>query len=191
MEKIAAILTDYIVDKKIIEKDSYEIYMYGFLTGIEMFTCIGLCLVIAFLMGMMPEGFLLLGIFVLTRSFAGGLHMNSFRACFLCSCMVFILILFAIKTFLIPLPCSLLLAFVELILICVVDPVDNINRPVDEAEMKVFSNKLRQILVIICIAAIIFYIFGAASYLNTVRYTLCSIIISMHLGRIKNRMISA
>ena len=87
-EKLADVLTNYIVKNKAIEEEDYQIYKYGFLTGIEMLICIVSCYGIAIQMGMIKECTMLFLVFFSLRSFVGGIHMDSYKKCFACSCMV-------------------------------------------------------------------------------------------------------
>ena len=63
--------------------------------------------------------------------------------------------------------------------------VENINRPVDKHEKKLFAYRIKQIIAIILGIIIFLFIKGCNSYLRTITYTLGIIIISMLLGKIK------
>ena len=82
MEVLADFLTNYIVEKRAISKEDYEIYRYGLLTGLEILICMAVCFFIGMQMGMMVQCMIFLLVFFSLRSFLGGLHMNSFMACF-------------------------------------------------------------------------------------------------------------
>lgn len=77
------------------------------------------------------------------------------------------------------------ISILELLLIFFMNPVENINRPVDKNEKKVFAHRKKQILAIILGTVIFLFMKGYNSYLNTITYTLGIIIISMLLGKIK------
>ena len=73
----------------------------------------------------------------------------------------------------------------ELLIIFFLNPVENINRPVDQNEKKLFAYRIKQILAIILGTVIFLFMKGYNSYLSTITYTLGIIIISMLLGKIK------
>lgn len=189
MEKIAELLTNYIIRKKAISEEDYEIYKYGFQIGTEMLVCMAVCCLIAVRMNMFDKCIILLLLFFSLRSFVGGLHMNSFGACFVCSCAVIFIILYAVKYCSIPPTVSLVISICEIIVLFFLPPVENINRPVDEKERNVFSHRIKRLLLVFSFFAIFLYIVGCANYLNTITYTLAAIIVSMILGKLKNEIL--
>lgn len=184
-EKLADVLTNYIVKNKAIEEEDYQIYKYGFWTGIEMLICIVSCYGIAIQMGMIKECTMLFLVFFSLRSFVGGIHMDSYKKCFACSCMVVFLILFAVKNIHLTNMLALGVINFELLIIFFTNPVENINRPVDEKEKKLFAQRIKQILTIILGLTVFLFIMGYNNYLVTITYTLGIIIISMFLGKAK------
>ena len=81
-------LTGYIVKSGAVPEESYEIYQYGFQIGLEMLSCLLACFGIAVYLHMIPEFAVVTGIFMMLRSFVGGVHLNSFGACFMCSVII-------------------------------------------------------------------------------------------------------
>ena len=185
IEKIAESLTNYIVENKVIKKEESEIYKYGFWTGIEMLIYIVTCCCIAAQMDMFQECIVFFLAFFSLRSFVGGIHMSNYTKCFVCSCIVFILILLAVDNLQLTDIWAMSISIFELLLIFFMNPVENINRPVDKNEKKVFAHRKKQILAIILGTVIFLFMKGYNSYLNTITYTLGIIIISMLLGKIK------
>ena len=70
-------LTGYIVKSGAVPEESYEIYQYGFQIGLEMLSCLLTCFGIAVYLHMIPEFAVVTGIFMMLRSFVGGVHLNS------------------------------------------------------------------------------------------------------------------
>ena len=184
-EKIADSLTNYIVENKVIQKDDSEIYKYGFWTGIEMIIYIATCCCIATQMNMLQECLVFFLVFFSLRSFVGGIHMSNYRKCFVCSCIVFYIILLAVDNIQLTDIWALSISTFELLIIFFMNPVENINRPVDKHEKKLFAYRIKQIIAIILGIIIFLFIKGCNSYLRTITYTLGIIIISMLLGKIK------
>ena len=88
MEWLSEKLTKYIVRTGAVSSELYAVYQYGFQIILEMLSCFLVCLGIALYLHMIPEFFVFTGIFMLIRTYAGGLHLNSFGACFICSVAV-------------------------------------------------------------------------------------------------------
>lgn len=188
MDRISSVLTDYLLRNNVIEEEDYEIYKYGLLSGTEMLICVATCYLFAAQMGLLLKCTVLLLLLFSLRSYVGGLHLNSFLACYICSCIVIVFTLLAIKNVPIPKFYSLLISIFEMIVILFSDPVENINRPVNDNEKKFFLNRIRIILMIILMLTIFCYYFSFNSYLDTITYTLGVIFVSMLLGKLKSKI---
>lgn len=136
---------------------------------------------------MVYECVVFLVVFIALRSFVGGLHMNSFVACYGCSVFTFLLTLILIGYYPASNEVSLAAIIFESLLVWKMNPVENINRPVDEEEAKLFSLRIKRILETICVCALCTYLLKWNEILNTTMYTLLVIFISMILGMIKNK----
>ena len=189
MDNVARKITNYLLENGTIDNRKYEICRYGLLTGMELFVCTMICFFISLFMRMVFEFFVVFFVFFSVRSFVGGLHMNSFKSCCVCSCVVFLIILLAVKNSSISLRMSFELSIYELGLLFVLKPVENENRFVDEIEKKVFLYRVRWIMGIIFGIVILLYILKLVQFLNTITYTLGTIILSMFLGNLKNKMV--
>ncbi|MBS6170879.1 MAG: accessory gene regulator B family protein [Clostridiales bacterium] len=187
IEKIADLLTHYIVKNEAIKAEDSEIYRYGFLIGIEMFICIATCYGIAIPMGMAKECTVFFLIFFSLRSFVGGVHMSSYKKCFVCSCMVVFLTLLAIKNISLSNKWALGIICCEILIILFLNPVENENRPVDGCEKRIFAHTIKRILVIILGVTCVLFTAGYNDYLVVITYTLGVIIISMLLGKVKRK----
>ena len=188
MDSIARKITNYLLENGTIDNKKYEICRYGLLTGMELFVCIMICFFISLYMVMVAEFIVVFLIFFSVRSYVGGLHMNSFKSCCICSCVVFLIILLAVKNSSLSLRMSLDLSICELCFLFILKPVENENRFVDEIEKKVFLKRVRWIMGIISGIVILLYSLKLLQFLNTITYTLSAIIFSMFLGNLKNKM---
>ena len=191
MEVLADFLTNYIVKKRAISKEDYEIYRYGLLTGLEILICMAVCFFIGMQMGMMVQCMIFSLVFFSLRSFLGGLHMNSFMACFFLSCTVLFLTLLLVKYCPLSSYMAVLILACETAAVCFSKPVENSNRPVSEGEKKEFLDKIYKVLILVWAFIIFCYALGWSRCLTTVSYTLGVIIISMHIENVKTRICTA
>ena len=129
------------MDKGAIRKESYDIYCFGFQTAMEMVSCIVVSLFIALKMHMVLEYAIFLGIFILVRSYAGGLHLDSFWACFFCSCVVQSGVLLAAKNYQLSKIASLIIILSMVLMIKIIKPVEHANRPLEANAKKYFTLK--------------------------------------------------
>ena len=143
------------------------------------------CYIMAIQLHMVGDCTVLLLILFLLRSYVGGIHMDSYIICFLCSCIV------VFGTLMIRKYCPLepfkatIISLVEVLMMYCMIPVENENRPVDDAEKQMFRRIINRILLGIALVILGGFIVGFYRYLSIITYTLGIIIISMFLGRLK------
>ena len=90
MEKIAKKLTDYYMRKGLINEKDTAIYQFGWQVSIEILISIIESIGIALYLKMFPEMIFLSGIFIPLRTWAGGVHLDRYWKCFVCSVMVLV-----------------------------------------------------------------------------------------------------
>lgn len=73
------------------------------------------------------------------RSYAGGLHLNTYICCLICSCMSLFGLLMIVKYWNIDSSIALEIVCMSLFVIKLLSPVQDINRPINPNEMKKFG----------------------------------------------------
>lgn len=187
MHRLAIRLTDYILDKGAIEEESYEIYRFGFQTAMEMGSCIIVSMAIALKMHMLLEYAIFLSIFILVRSYAGGLHLDSFCACFVCSCIVQSGVLLIAKNYELSRHVSFLVILGAIIAIKIIRPVEHINRSLEQSAKKYFQKKLNVILCGIFLIGMLLFGMKMDKYLSLSALTMIVIVTSMIIGKWKQK----
>lgn len=191
MEKIAKRLADYVIQKGTIEEDEREIYEYGFFIATEMLLCVLVCFSISMILNTLVEGILFFVIFIPLRSYAGGLHLSNYWSCFSLSCLTFFIIMMLGKYFEFPIYIALIIFFLLEIVVYNLYPVENINRIVDADEDKQFKKRLKQFLIMDGTLAIVFAVVGWSKYLQTFMFTLAMIVVTMVVGKGKNKRMNS
>lgn len=141
MEDLAKKLADYIYKKEIITEELVEIYQYGFQCFLELSVSTICSIIIALFLGMLPECLFYFLLFIPIRSYGGGLHMKTYFACFIGSCLILISSLLAVKYLTVHISISFALYLLAAILILVIGPVDHPNREVDVQENRTFIKR--------------------------------------------------
>ena len=166
MEFLASKLTNYILKKSVIEEKDYDIYMYGFVCFLEKALCIITCIFIAlFLKTLLPCLFFFL-FFIPMRSLNGGIHLKSYFACYICSCLVLLTSLLAFKYVTLPLSVSFIIYVLSAALIIYEGPVDHPNRKVDSSENVIFKKKTNITIIFATVISVLLLIFKYDSYLT-------------------------
>lgn len=189
MKRISEGLSDYVIQKGMVKEEDRELYEYGFTITIEAGLFALFCLFVALYLHMLKEGILFFLIFAPLRSYAGGLHLNKFRSCFVLSCLTFSGILLIVQYVHIPMLLSLIGLVVLEIAIYVLYPVENINREVDSEENSFFKMKLKLFLVIDFVIAVICAVLRNECFVFLIAVTFLMIVVTMALGKYKNMKI--
>jgi len=156
MEDLAKKLADYIYEKEIITEELVEIYQYGFQCFLELSMSTICSIIIALFLGMLPECLFYFLLFIPIRSYGGGLHMKTYFACFIGSCLILTSSLLAVKYLTIPISISFALYLFTAILILVIGPVDHPNREVDAQENRTFIKRTYFMMLISFLLALFF-----------------------------------
>lgn len=146
MEKIADLLTKFLMTESSSENLDYEVYKFGLLMALEVGINIAIALFLSSLFGMFGYGILFLVFFSLLRAFAGGIHLEEFWNCTALSSIVLSAVLLIAKYVDIPAIISFTLSFVIAIGIFVVGPIDDKNRRISQTEHRIFSRRLIYVL---------------------------------------------
>lgn len=182
MEWLADKLTDYIINKEIICKESYEIYRYGMLTGLEMTLCMVICSIIAIHLKSFSEFTVLIMVFFSLRAYVGGIHLKHYPACLLCSCLVITSLLIVAHSWNLDLWITVIATTVILFLIDWLAPVTTKERVNDHEEAVFFNRQRKRILFGIAALDIVFVILGLRVFWSLIMYTMLIVLISMILG---------
>ena len=188
MKNLSEKLTDYIVKAGVIPQESYALYQYGFQIGIEMLSCFLVCFGIAIYMHMVPNFIVFTGIFMLLRTYAGGVHLNSFIKCFVCSVTVQLFVLIVSNQVIIVPPVSWFIIICGSILIFRIAPVDNVNKELEKEE-KTYCKKISmKILIGIVVFAIVCSFYNMDNFVSLTAVTLLVVLLSQYIGIIKYKI---
>lgn len=158
MEKLSNILTDYLIQRNVISAEKSRIYLYGFQIGLEVSLNTIISIIIAVFCRMELETLVFFIVFALLRSYAGGLHLNTYIGCLICSCMSLLGLLLVVKYLNIDNSLAIGIVCISLLLIKFISPVQDINRPISSSEMQKFRKMLNYSIIKIVIMAVTFYL---------------------------------
>ncbi len=185
MEWLSEKLTKYIVRTGAVSSELYAVYQYGFQIILEMLSCFLVCLGIALYLHMIPEFFVFTGIFMLIRTYAGGLHLNSFGACFICSVAVQTAILIISNKYVLSLHSAWAALVLGSLLIWWLSPVESINKELDKEDKKHCRKMTVKLLVGTLLLSWGYTLSGAGKMVSLCAMTLIVIVASQSIGIIK------
>ena len=141
-------------------------------------------IVIAIICNMEFEAILFFIVFILLRSYAGGVHLNTYTSCLICSCVSFWGILMIVKYIRIYDYVALVIISISLLVIKVISPVQDVNRPISPNELKIFNNKLNHSIGIIIILTFAFYFFELEKMLMMIAVTTLFMVCILFWGKL-------
>lgn len=189
MEWLSDKLTDYIIKKEIISKDSYEIYRYGMLTGLEMTLCMVICSIIAIHLKSFLEFVVLVAVFFSLRAYVGGIHLKHYLSCLLCSCLIITFLLVIARSCNPDLLITAITTAITFFLIDWLAPAATKERVDDNEEAAFFNRQRKRILFGIAVLDIIFVLLKLRVFWSLIMYTMLVVLVSMIIGIVisKNR----
>lgn len=188
MKWLSEKLTNYVIKTGVVSKELYAVYQYGFQIGLEMFCCFTACFIIAVYLHIISEFIIFTGIFIMLRTYAGGIHLNSFGSCFICSVVVQTVALLISITYQFPIKSAWIIIIISAILIYKLSPVESISRKLDKEEKKHCKKITLIIIISICIFAGCCTLGCAYKAVSLIALTMMIVFISQCFGIIKYKL---
>lgn len=184
MNYLTSKILKFITDQNVISSDEkvQNFYRYGIEISISSILNIILVLAVGLLIHHVLESVIFLSLFILIRSFTGGYHADTYFRCNLLMCVTFILTVFVniITSDKITLPIAIGLACFTEIMIFLLGPIENKNKPIDDSKrIKLKIMGLIMTLTINCIGIIF-----VKSYIGTMIIFTCLLIAALMVAAI-------
>lgn len=162
-------ITDRLCSQDIIEDADKELYAYGFNMLLTVSLNIISTIIIGLLFGMVFESIAFLVAYIPLRSYAGGYHARTPLRCYIISLLLIVLILLTLNLIGESVLALFILSGIGTIICVTMSPVEDVNKPLDEAEIKVYRKKAMIILAaeIIILIISIFALMRLAAVIST------------------------
>ena len=162
-------ITDRLCSQDIIEDADKELYVYGFNMLLTVSLNIISTIIIGLLFGMVFESIAFLVAYIPLRSYAGGYHARTPLRCYIISLLLIVLILLTLRLIRESVLALFVLSTIGTIICVTISPVEDVNKPLDEAEIKVYRKKAMIILAaeIIILIISIFALMKLAAVIST------------------------
>ncbi|NLP30720.1 MAG: accessory gene regulator B family protein [Clostridiales bacterium] len=178
-------VVESLISLGVVPSEDKDIYVYGVGQGIVLLVNLISVIIIGLLLGMVWQSLVFILAYIPIRSYAGGYHASTQLRCYILSNAVVVAVLIAIR--LVPWNgyACLSVTIFSIITIILLAPVEDLNKPLREIEIKVFRKLTRIILVILLVIALILWYF-AKQFSICVIIALLVVAIMLILGVIKN-----
>ncbi len=174
--------TDLMVQNEIISSEDREIYEYGLKQGIILLVNILTTLLIGFVFNKTTETIVFLAAYIPLRVYAGGYHARTQIGCYVFSIVMIISVLLAIEFIPWTNFICIIISMVAALIIFFLSPVEDTNKPLDAAEVKVYGKKARIILGLELGVLILLMTFGMKSVVVSMVISLIALSFMVVLG---------
>lgn len=180
-EKVVSLM----VENEIISSEDKEIYIYGLKQGFILLINIISTLFVGFVFNQSLETIFFLVTYIPLRIYAGGYHARTQLRCYISSIVLIIAVLLVIKYIPWTNFACLMISTISALIIFILSPVEDMNKPLDAAELKMYGEKTRMILVLECSMLILLMVFEIRSMAICVTVTLFIQSFMLILGKLK------
>lgn len=188
MKQISAKIADLLIENNIIEKNDKNVFIYGIDYMLSSILHIVTTLAIGALFGMFLESVVFLISYMPIRQYAGGFHASTPTRCYFSSIIITTVVLYIIG---LPIWSDIVILFflaVASLIIFLLAPVEDKNKPLDDKEKIVYKHRTDTVLVaLIAVALISFFILKP--FCISVVVSEMTLSFMLILGTIKNYMI--
>lgn len=139
--KLSEYITQRLENEKVIQPDNRELYKYGFQQGLILLLNFATSVVIGVIFGRILESILILAAYIPLRSYAGGHHSDSSEKCYIVSTMITIIWMLILKFSELPASCWGIILLIGTAVCFILSPVENLQKPLDESETKVYRKR--------------------------------------------------
>lgn len=146
MRKAISGITNYLIQEKIIGEEEKSIYLFGLTLLFKYFVSIVSIILLGTMNHSLKEVLVTILLLLPLRSYAGGIHLKKDSLCLIFSVVIIQIIIFVNRLHTFNLITNIFLSLVSCLLIDLIGPVDNKNKPLDNIEKVVFKNRLQKVL---------------------------------------------
>lgn len=168
-----------------VPKDESEEYIYGLdLIMSVIFSDISM-LIIGIIMHMIPEAIIFIFMYKCIRKYTGGFHCESAITCYISSCIMCICVLLAMKYFPYNLYIYIGITVVLLAVLFIMSPIEAINKPLEDIEVKVFGRRARFILIAVLVIFSVVCVLGLSDIVKAMTISLTDVTLFAIMGKLK------
>jgi len=185
--KIIQRVTDELVSNKIIAPEDRELYTYGLQQGALMLLNILTILFVGRMFGMLWQSVVFMITYIPLRTYAGGYHARTQLGCYISSVVLIVAMLLVIKF--IPWTNFILItiSIISGLIIYILSPVEDSNKPLDSTEVKVYGKKARMILGFEFGVLILMIVFGENSVAECLSVSLFTLGVMLVMGKFSTK----
>jgi accessory gene regulator B len=186
-KKFSGKVVEALSESGLITKDSAEIYQFGLESALLKFIHVATMLFVGICFNMVLETVAFIVSYSALRVYAGGYHAQSSLRCYCISWLMIISVLLLVKicSAQIMFTASIFITIPSFIVIYILVPVENMNKPLDDIEKHYYRKISRIILVAELSILVVLLFFNIIQVMFTISLSLFSLAIMLVLGKIQ------
>lgn len=153
-DKLSDTLTDSLISNNTIKADDREIYHYGIQQGMILILNTVTTLFIGIISGMIWQSIVFMFAYIPLRSYAGGFHAKTSVRCYFSSIVLMTVVLLVMRYVAFSMLIYGILMFISSIVILLLAPIENHNKPLDEIERKVYRKRAYGLWICECLLVV-------------------------------------
>lgn len=141
LARLAVKIVNNLVHSGVIKEEDAEIYIYGINQILTSVLNVSSALIIGLIFGVFPEIAVFMAAYIPLRSFAGGYHAKTPLSCYVFSVIMLIVVSIGLKYLHLADWVYYAVFVAATLVVLVLSPVEDRNKPLDEIEQKVYKRR--------------------------------------------------
>lgn len=184
--KLSRRIGDNLVRSDVVKAEDAEIYIYGINQILVSVVNVLSALIIGLIFGVFLEIAVFMAAYIPLRSFAGGFHAKTPLRCYIFSVIMLIVVSIGLKYLSIAAWVYYADLAVSFVIVLVLSPVEDRNKPLDELEYKVYKKRAAIIAVVELVISGLLKLTGLENLFVAVVYSFAVLGFMLVAGKIKN-----
>lgn len=185
--KLARRIGNNLVQSNVIEAEDIEIYIYGINQIFVSILNVSSALIIGLIFGVFWEIAVFMAVYIPLRSYAGGYHARTPLRCYIFSVIMLIIVSAGMKYLCVAKWVYYAIFALAIIVIFMLSPVEDKNKPLDEIEYKVYKKRTILIAIAEILLSILLKIIGMDNLFDAVVYSFAVLSFMLIAGKINRR----
>ena len=187
LARLAGKIVNNLVHSGVIKEEDAEIYIYGINQILTSVLNVSSALIIGLIFGVFPEIAVFMAAYIPLRSFAGGYHAKTPLSCYVFSVIMLIVVSIGLKYLHLADWVYYAVFVAATLVVLVLSPVEERNKPLDEIEQKVYKRRTILIAAVELTLAMLLKLLMLDDLFIATAYSFVVLSLMLIAGKAKNR----
>lgn len=187
LARLAVKIVNNLVHSGVIKEEDAEIYIYGINQILTSVLNVSSALIIGLIFGVFPEIAVFMAAYIPLRSFAGGYHAKTPLSCYVFSVIMLIVVSIGLKYLHLADWVYYAVFVAATLVVLVLSPVEDRNKPLDEIEQKVYKRRTILIAAVELTLAMLLKLLMLDDLFIATAYSFVVLSLMLIAGKAKNR----